>query len=533
MKLLIVDDEIRLCRLIDHLIDWNQLNLTSIGYCHDGLIALQAIEEKRPDIVITDIRMPNCSGLELIETVKIKYPEIHIIVISGHSDFAYAQSAIKFGVEDYLLKPIRQIELKSALQKIIQKHQEQQQKEMETNNLKTRLDIDTKKIRSNFLEKLLRYPDSLDSTMELEEVNKNYGCNFKNGFFQLAFIHFLSPSDLDREKTINFFNEKVFSSSQILFQEYHDIITYQNQNIYAFLINDEDESSSNIVRGIRKIRTTLRSYSEFLENARIYFYVGGPVTHIREIKKLPLQTVIAGYQRFFNSPLSIIEMPEWEEYVIKDYLPERFLERFAICLESFNVRKVPLLVQELLDYLQQINMKKGYIIKDIYQEMLQSAAHVFKTNGISGFAELQEDLEELFENSYDYIQMFQEFHKRMTIFLTNILSHQHMENAKPIREAREYISSHYRDPVTLEIVGNQVGLSPVYLSSLFKKETGVSFVDYVTEVRIGSAKQMLIASSATVLEIAENTGFNDMKYFSKTFKKLVGLSPSEYRKLYS
>ena len=115
LKVLIADDEIKVCRLIQHLVDWDALEMDIIGFANDGKTAYENICEKKPDIVITDIRMPIYDGLELIRRAKETNPEINFIVISGYSQFEYAQQAIKYGVKDYLLKPLKKRELENSL----------------------------------------------------------------------------------------------------------------------------------------------------------------------------------------------------------------------------------------------------------------------------------------------------------------------------------------------------------------------------------------------------------------------------------
>ncbi|HEY8349074.1 MAG TPA: response regulator [Clostridia bacterium] len=107
MRVLIADDEIKVCQLITHLVDWQSLGFEIAGVVNDGKAAYQFICDNKPDIVITDIRMPNYDGIELVRRAKELYPEMHFIIISGYSHFEYAQSAIKYGVEDYLLKPLK------------------------------------------------------------------------------------------------------------------------------------------------------------------------------------------------------------------------------------------------------------------------------------------------------------------------------------------------------------------------------------------------------------------------------------------
>ena len=121
LKVVIADDEARVCSLIQMLIDWDELDMTLCGTAGNGIEALELVKTQHPDILITDIRMPGCHGLELIERAKQVSPHLEIVIISGYAHFEYAQSAIRHGVGDYLLKPINKQELMSTLRKLAQR----------------------------------------------------------------------------------------------------------------------------------------------------------------------------------------------------------------------------------------------------------------------------------------------------------------------------------------------------------------------------------------------------------------------------
>ena len=118
LKVVIADDEERICQLIQALINWDSLEMEITGMAHNGIEAFDVVQKVCPDILITDIRMPGLSGLELIEKVKAACPEVEIIIISGYAHFEYAQQAIRFGVGHYLLKPINKAELTETLEKL-------------------------------------------------------------------------------------------------------------------------------------------------------------------------------------------------------------------------------------------------------------------------------------------------------------------------------------------------------------------------------------------------------------------------------
>ena len=156
MKILIADDEMKICQLISHLIDWDAMGLEVVDIVNDGKAAYESICKNHPDIVITDIRMPNFDGLELIRLCKEKFPNVYFIIISGYGEFSYAKNAIKYGVEDYLLKPIKKKELEGALTKIKEKYDTNYTDEQEKERLRSIANTSKDKIQQSFLTNMIR-----------------------------------------------------------------------------------------------------------------------------------------------------------------------------------------------------------------------------------------------------------------------------------------------------------------------------------------------------------------------------------------
>ena len=155
LKVVIADDEERICRLIEALVDWRSLGMEVAAAAHNGLEALEFAERFRPDILITDIRMPGCSGLELIEKVKKSMPELEIIIISGYAHFEYAKSAIQFGVGEYLLKPINKAELTMTLERLRTKIEGRLREKEDRQQMEQKSRHDVLRLRELLLERRL------------------------------------------------------------------------------------------------------------------------------------------------------------------------------------------------------------------------------------------------------------------------------------------------------------------------------------------------------------------------------------------
>lgn len=170
LKVMIADDEERICQLIEALIDCDALHMEVVGVAHNGLEACDLVKERKPDILITDIRMPGYSGLELIEKIKGNEEDLEIIIISGYAHFAYAQTAIKFGVGDYLLKPINREELTGTLQKLGSRIRERRQRAIDHQRIQQKSEADIRLFRTNLLNRLTEENAWRPSVEELREI---------------------------------------------------------------------------------------------------------------------------------------------------------------------------------------------------------------------------------------------------------------------------------------------------------------------------------------------------------------------------
>ena len=177
-KVIIADDEKLICKLVQTLVDWNSLGMEIVGTAENGLEALALIEEKSPNILITDIRMPGCNGLELIKQAREIQPDIEIVIISGYAHFEYAQTAIAYGVGNYILKPIKQAELTETLQKIVKRLEVSYK-----NNLSGSLpnaQNDLKKLRENLLKDILNGKTGFTA----DRMEKDYYFKLQEGVLQ-------------------------------------------------------------------------------------------------------------------------------------------------------------------------------------------------------------------------------------------------------------------------------------------------------------------------------------------------------------
>lgn len=530
MKVLIVDDEIRLGRLVQKLIPWDELGFIDMGCCTDSVEALQKIREEKPDLVITDVRMPRITGLELIEKVREFDKRVLFIIISGYSDFSYAQKAMRFGVEDYILKPIRQSELLDTLKKVDAKYKKIVSEAMEKEILETEVISGRMNDRSRFFGRLLSGTERLSDKISLEELNKKYSMNFRPGMFRVLLIHFLYCGE-GQDKVQEFIFEKVEQTLENTLKLCYEYMVYKNQHIFAVLLNGEEETLHLLLKDVRKIRNELKIYQEFLVEKRVYFYLTDSMGDEQELAGLHECLEKISIQRFSNTNFSVLKNPEKPlEYKV---LPDKFYEDFVYHIETLNKRELQVQCQQIIDFIGSCNETAALAVYDTYIGLRNRFAGLLKGEGFSEYARIENSLNEIFANSDEMEDLFYRVFEKIAGEYEKIVNTEKEQIKKPMTLAKEYIDHHFSEILSLEIVGNIIGLNASYLSSQFKKEMGISFIDYVNMVRIREAQKLLLRTDDNLNTIAEKVGFSDAKYFSRMFKKETGIKPSDYRKLLS
>jgi two-component system response regulator YesN len=518
------------------LFDWSSLGLEVLGYVNDGLSAFNIIKEKNPDIVITDIRMPEFGGLELIKNAREIGSNAHFIIISGYSDFSYAQTAIKYGVDDYLLKPIKKKDLVTTLEKIIADLQENQKNLDKEEKMREQLSQSGRKVKSKLLYDLLDHNLAYEPAFvhDITNINQTYYCNFTENPYQMIGIQIMLYNN-PGQQTIGFLNSKIQDTILEGLSSFDEIVFANRNDILYCLVNGKASAFQSLKKDLQRLRTTLLSFRDMFEGIC-------PIIALSEIKqniasvpdmmKQVQDTLLNKLFLNFENILFYTERPVLPG--INQVIGSSFRKDFLLAIETLQYDKVSSLLKSLQETLKKTSSIDGRYVLELYQEVISTFLYGARTYGVNvNLEQFEENLLEDFYKNYSIDKIFTGLINKITKVLSEWQTEKAYEHSKPIRLAKQYIKNNFSEPLSLEIIGEQVGLNPTYFSSVFKKETGSSFIDYLTEVRIQNVKELLVSTNKSINDIAELSGFNDLKYFNKKFRKYTGLSPTEYRKLYS
>ncbi|MDF2941951.1 MAG: response regulator [Herbinix sp.] len=532
-KVLIADDEVKVCKLINHLIEWEEYGLEVTAMVNDGVSALQYIKEARPDIVITDIRMPGYDGIELIRLAKEFDPEINFIIVSGYRHFDYAHNAIKYGVEDYLLKPLKKSEMISTLTKMIGKKEQAALGRNEKADMKRRINLDEKILKQTFLDKLLTDPTLLENITR-EELNHEFHCNFIEGLYQGIVVKPDLVTIQEEERSYGLLMDKAKDITQKQLGEYfHEVIITLTKEGIICLVNDSFANMQNIRRQLKLLRSDILRMRDVFTNVRITIGMGEAVMKEKDImdtlkgaRSTILNRLIQGTGHILTTANN-----QKEKRLPYDILEHDFRNKFLNYIETLNSDGMLHLMNETKEKITKYKYIDGELILDVCREIYD--IFIFGMGFLTAKdLRKKEEFERRFFRCYSLAGAFDQLTEEIVTQLEQLNQDKKLADKKPIRLAKQYMKEKYTQPITLEEVSNQIGFNPTYFSSLFKKETGQNFLEYLTDTRIQAAKQLLADTNRSVIQVSEEVGYIDIKHFTKLFKKATGLTPSEYRKLY-
>lgn len=540
-RVIIADDEPKVSKLIRSLIQWEALGLELVGVASDGLTALEMIGTLSPDIVITDIRMPGYDGIQLIEYAKGLKPETDFIIISGYRQFDYAQRAIRFGVEDYLVKPLKADEINGTLQKIIARYLERDQRQLAQVQEAVRRERDTRTLREQFWRRCCRRrrrrPETPLWQRPLGALNEAYRLQLKEGLFQAFFIKPDYPPEAVVGNGRRLLMEKTAAVTasalgvccgEVFFTERH-------HGLLGLASYPENQSRA-VRKAFQSVIDTLQGQQEVFPQLRVTVGLSPGFSTLPHGPRAFGAAVAAAEDRLLLGAGGIIDGEAPGDLSSPEALqiPQELRRSLINGLEVLNGTAVAEALGAMEARVSAAAGLRGWHLLLLSEELMETVRfglglHYEADPALrTAEAGCREALR-LCWRQRDLFRLLRDYAARAV----DLVAAQKQQEAKrPIREARQYIQTHYGSPLNLECVSQAVGFSPTYFSELFKKETGMNFLEYLTEVRVKEAKRFLADPVKTIAEVSEAVGYSDVKHFSKTFSRITGIQPSQYRKLY-
>lgn len=527
IKVIIADDEESICQLKKAVIDWDSLGMEISGIAHNGLEATELVRLHSPHILITDIRMPGCSGLDLIQNVKRMMPNLEIIIISGYAHFEYAQNAIKYGVGNYLLKPINKSELNSTLEKLKKKIESRQEAQEETKRLVEQNKRDASKLQQALLNQLM---EQKEVDLSYDILRNEYGLYFKPGVFQAFWIKVDEHMENLNKSGLNIVIDKILSLlDSTIRPKCLELLAGQGQASCIGILNYERKYQEDIRRLLKDCLNQLNSQRDIFGQVAFSVALGCEVKEPEHIIDSMAEAGTIIQERLVKGTGRVLDrMPEPSAIHEQNYL-EKYLRRIKHSIEIMSTEEADEIVEELYASVEKMRDVRGAEIL----ELVCSCGILFlsqieiqeRTQAGAAFREKCDQCASL-EGLFGQLKALQKE------YITKMRVKHENDAERPVRLAKQYIQNHYSEQITQEEVSEFVGLSTAYFSVQFKKAEGEGFAKYLIRVRIEQAKILLRESNYSISDICRKVGYNDLKHFTHTFEKATGVKPSVYRKLY-
>lgn len=527
MKILVVEDEVRVRNGIVNKVKRLAEGWESVDEAGNGEEAFAMINRIKPDIVVTDIKMPGMSGLLLIEKAREINPYIKFIIISGYEDFNFAKKAIQLGVYDYLLKPVVNEELKQSLKSLSEKIR-QEQEELRT------IEIYSQKISEDFLQhkNKIMEPFYYHRPVEQEDIRHvilRDGKEFDGKYYTAVRILVkLSPGNLFGTSLIQFIisniAEECLGRQGVCIAYYRD-----NQETEVCIMLNHDYEGHRLLREVDKLRAELAK----IISDELRIAIGSAYGNYEDYQKSlqETRTILAQYYLYPDKP--ILGTADYQAVKDNTYAlseeTRRMIARNILFITN-NYEELKRYVISILDEMAErtipyLNFKTVYLDLVILMINEAKSKSAFKTEI---FPEL--DVEAMFPAYIDLKDIKEECIKLIRFIYERAAEDERDGGRGIVQEIRKRIDEEYFHDLKLAALAEEYFINQSYLSTLFYQETGENFTRYLTDVRVHKAIEMLETTQFSTAQIAEFVGYNDRSYFTGVFQKKVGMSPAEYRK---
>ena len=528
-SVLLVDDEEDVVEAIVQKIDWEALGYSLAGYAKNGLEALEIAEEKQIDVVLTDIKMPYMDGLTLSHRLKELYPSIKIIIFSGFDEFEYAKEAIRLEAEEYMLKPVDAGELSRVFQKVHDALDQEFDEKQSIHRLKNYYLESLPILQESF------YTSLIEGTLpqqDMESTLLDYQISLPGKYYAVVILHnslSLSPEGIN--PLLITMSIRKLAEERLQKNWRPCFFTYLGNTLLIAQLDRETDSIK-----LTDDCEILCRMAKHVCKATVTAGIGKTVSHLVD---LPLSYLGARdavayrvlYGRGKAIAISEIGLEGKEERNVNKEIidEERLLDIY---------RSIRMSSEEELDKCIDLYVENSHLDSPSLQEY-----HFFLMDLVTNMHKFllsnQMDTNLIFPKEEDVYQKVQQFSlAELSQWLKEVCKKiqrhiQEMRSDKTksfVKRAVEHVHSHYMDKdLTVEALSQELHVSAAYFSTVFKRETGKSFINYLTDYRMEKAIRLLMEEEEKTYIIAESVGYSDPNYFSYAFKKKFGMSPSKYK----
>ncbi|MBT9776811.1 response regulator [Clostridium sp. MCC353] len=518
-KLLIVDDEEWIREGLTRTIDWESYGISSVRAAVDAIDAMEKMRVDAPDLVISDVVMPEMKGTELIKWIHEHYPAVKTIMISGFDQFEYARDALRMGAVDYILKPVDEVSLMEAVKRAVRMIRETEKKFSASSGNK-----EDAGLKHLFYMKLIDLEQPIDAVKSI--LGEFSGINMTGKIrYSGALWEFNGIQERIMSRIITAMESRLGES--FCGDAGYELFPYMDMVVVIVYSENGEQDLSHL----------LKSQCERLEMGRIWDQyhccVGGNGVGMEGLRE-----VLARLNLLEENSMQLPKASVLTDYELAS-IHKNALHQCSLIvpafIKEFREKGIPWAHAHGGELLDEILDKAPYIGKSelgtiLFRFMTQCIAVTEETGRLLNH-QIEEDNEVL--TWVFSIKSIADIRIKLESFFAflsdSIYASSENVQKKIIRDALRYIHLHYKEDISVQDLSSYLSISSSYFSQLFSRETGIGFSRYLMNYRVERAKELLSGTSMRVYQIAADVGYSDVKYFLKVFKKVTGVSPQSYR----
>lgn len=531
-RILLVDDEILVRDAIKENINWEGIGCELVGICENGQQAAEFVKEHPVDIVLTDILMPYMDGMELSHFLHDNYPDVVIVIFSGFGEFEYAKKAIQYNVSEYLLKPVTAVELTAVINKMKEKVDQKRREKKKMEKLTKASESYRKNaqiIRSKAIEALVNCTTNVEESLErLQNMGIELSAvRYRVAMFDIDLYSDMYQLDMEKRQESALMAFVLYNiSDEIVKREQAGIAYQEGGNRVCILF--QEKWSRDFTAKTKEICCEIQDKMKEVMGIDVSMGIGDWVKTPGELLLSHDMAAQAMQYRYLLGGKLLIDMAE--QRTCQTVPMDQLLDKFTAALKTDQQQIVEKIFQEMEDsirsslveksracmYLQQIVRTMDRVCEDVSADMdcVQK-----------GRDELLHQITE--QKSFDSAcRIMKDYIMKIFKLLSDMNSSSGQRQA---RLAMDYIQKNYMDPdLSLNDICSYLNISTSYFSTIFKEMTGETFTEVLIRTRMEKAKELLENTTMKNYEIAERVGFSDPHYFGISFKKMTGVTPTEY-----
>lgn len=527
-QLLIVDDEAHVVDRLALTVDWKSIGIDHVYKAYSGQEAIEQLHQFSIDIVITDIRMPGMSGLQLISEIDRQWPKTKSILLSGYSEFTYAKQAMQFQTEDYLLKPVKNEDLLATVARVLRKLEREWEEVISSQRMTYTLKEHLPLLRANLLHELLqgKYKGFLHEKMLRLELGSEAWQSFTlmavrmdEGFGES------SGEDLSwKEYAVANMAEEVFGCRYALWhaKDAHDYL--------IFLLTPKQNTDGDDPGWLERTASVLQSAVGVYLKGKVSIMISGTGAFPGDVPAAYNRSITAFRNRIGHEPEQFMKLADEEEVVTAVRSPESLYEPPALIhlLEAARWEAVEEKYRRIFADAESISEEQ---LLEIYFTIASAYAFIAHKNGRLLADTFGTDYGRMTSGMpFRTVHQLREWSFRTLKALQEDIAKETKDNRSSlIDKIRIFIDENVTGELSLQSVADQVKLHPVYVSKVYKLETGENISDYIQRVKMEEAQSMLVNSDEKVYAIAARLGYQRPHSFISAFKKTFGMTPQEYR----